>query len=203
MKIPGIPSQSVSIWRRCSSAAFALFCSLAIGQMLPASTLNLTQYVNPFIGTQACPSGNYGFTYTTGDVFPGADYPMGMFQWSPDTTSNLPGGYNYDDSTIKGFSLTHFSGRGVSTYQDVPFMPYVGTVSASPATSTMYQAGFSHSNESASPGYYSVTLDSNIRVELTATLHTGAARFSFPSSTNSTIMVNSGGSVGPVMCSPE
>jgi len=195
MKIPGTPSQVLSIrWRR-PSAAFALFCSLAIGQMLPASTLNLTQYVNPFIGTQACPSGSYGFTFTAGDVFPGADYPMGMLQWSPDTPSNLPGGYNYDDSTIIGFSLTHFSGRGVSTYQDVPFMPYVGTVSASPATSTMYQAGFSHSNESASPGYYSVTLDSNIKVELTASLHTGAARFTFPSSTNSTIMVNSGGSI--------
>jgi predicted alpha-1,2-mannosidase len=196
MKTPeAVPSPSLSMRWRCLGAALALFCSLPLGRMLSASTLNLTPYVNPFIGTEACPSGNYGFTFTTGDVFPGADYPTGMFQWSPDTTSNLPGGYNYLDNTIKGFSVRHFSGRGISVYQDFPFMPYVGTVSASPATSTMYRAGYSHSNESASPGYYSVTLNSNIKVELTASMHTGAARFTFPSSTNSTIMVNSGGSV--------
>src|SRR5271165_3635971 len=43
-----------------------------------AAALNLTQYVNPFIGTQACPTCSYGSSFDTRDVFPGADYPMGM-----------------------------------------------------------------------------------------------------------------------------
>ena len=102
-------------------------------RMAATSNLNLTQYVNPFIGTS--PGGSsFGFGGDSGDTFPGATYPMGMLQWSPDTTSNLPGGYYYPDTTIKGLSLTHFSGRGCKVYQDIPFMPFVGTVSGSPAT---------------------------------------------------------------------
>ena len=71
------------------------------------------------------------------NTFPGADLPFGMIQWSPDTypsTVNFASGYSYPDSQIRGFSLTHLSGAGCSTYQDVPFMPYVGAIATSPAT---------------------------------------------------------------------
>src|ERR1700685_4648680 len=74
-----------------------------------AQTQNLTQYVNPFIGTNPCPTGTSGFGWDTGDVFPGATTPEGMVQFSPDTPSNQAGGYWYPDTTIKAFSLTHFS----------------------------------------------------------------------------------------------
>ena len=57
---------------------------------------DLTQYVNPFIGT-----GGHGHTY------PGASMPFGMVQLSPD--SRLEGwdgcgGYHYSDSIVYGFS---------------------------------------------------------------------------------------------------
>ena len=95
-------------------------------------------YVNNFIGTT-----------NSGDDFPGADVPFGMVQWSPDTPSRPDGGgYAYSDSSITGFSLTHLSGPGCPGEGDVPILPTVGSVSTS-ATD-----GFSHSNESASPGYY-------------------------------------------------
>jgi predicted alpha-1,2-mannosidase len=156
--------------------------------VLAASQLNLTQYVNPFIGTNPCSGCNYGFGFDTGDVFPGAAYPMGMVQMSPDTPSNIPGGYYYPDSTIKDFSLTHFSGRGCTDSQDIPFMPFVGSSSSS--------SSFSHSSEVAHPGYYKVLLSGpNVTVELTATLHTGMAQLTYPSSTQSGLYINAGGAI--------
>ncbi len=157
---------------------------------------NLTQYVNPFIGTGNSPSPPCGGA-CGGDVFPGAAYPMGMVQWSPDTPTNPPGGYFYGDSTIKGLSLTHFSGRGCEVYQDFPFMPYVGQFSVSPAlNASYYYSPFSHANETARPGYYEVHLDGpNVTAELSATPHTGVGRFIYPPSTLSTLIINAGGSI--------
>lgn len=162
----------------------------------PRSKQNLTQYVNPFIGTAR--AGNRpGLTSDSGDTFPGATYPTGMVQWSPDTATSLPGGYYYSDSTIKGFSLTHFSGRGCTVYQDIPFMPYVGTVNVSPALSpTPYYSHFAHSNEIAQPGYYRVHLDSpDVETELSVTQHTGMGQFTYPATTASTMLINTGGSI--------
>lgn len=161
--------------------------------------LSLTDYVNPLIGT--APTGNgYGFSFDTGDVWPGADRPFGMLQWSPDTTSNIPGGYWYPDNTIKGFSLDHFSGRGITYMEDFPFMPVSGPVTQSPAANpNAFRSTFAHANEAASPGYYGVTLDSGVTVELTTTLRTGLGRFTFDTgSTTNSIIVNVGGSVNGV-----
>jgi putative alpha-1,2-mannosidase len=79
-------------------------------------------YVNPFIGT-----GGDGHTY------PGATVPFGMVQLSPDTEikyfkQSFPwcAGYQYGDSTIVGFSHTHFSGTGHSDMGDVLLMPLSG-----------------------------------------------------------------------------
>jgi predicted alpha-1,2-mannosidase len=181
------PSQSLS-----TSAASRSSASLTGS----SSRNNLTQFVNPFIGTGNSVSypcaGACG-----GDTFPGAAYPMGMVQWSPDTISNPPGGYSYDDSTIKGLSLTHFSGRGCQVYQDIPFMPYVGSVSSSPATNgSLYYSGFSHQTEAARPGYYRVHLDGpNVTAQLSATPHTGVGQFVYPASKVSTMIIDAGGSV--------
>ena len=122
---------------------------------------------------------------------------MGMVQWSPDTISNPPGGYSYDDSRIKGLSLTHFSGRGCQVYQDFPFMPYVGDISSSPAThGPLFFSSFSHGGEVARPGYYKVHLDGpNVTAELSVTPHTGLGQFVFPASKASTTLINAGGSI--------
>lgn len=166
---------------------------LASGFNSPGASL--TQYVNPFIGT-APGGGNFGFGGNSGDVFPGAACPRGLFQFSPDTPANLPGGYHYPDTTIKGFSVRHFSGRGISCYQDFAFMPLLGPLLASPVNSgTAYHAGFSHTNETAAPGYYRVALNNGIQVELTATLRTGMARFTFPDTNAVTLLINASSSV--------
>lgn len=160
----------------------------------PASgTLDLIPYVNTFIGTDnGAP--DYGLGNAAGDTPPGAAYPFGMVLWSPDTT-NAAGGYRYFQDTIKGFSLTHFSGRGVSCYQDLPIMPTIGPLTDSPGTNwSLYSSTFSHANESASAGYYRVQLDSGVNVELTVTPRTGFAKLTFPASALSSVLINAGGS---------
>jgi putative alpha-1,2-mannosidase len=124
-----------------------------------------------------------------------------MALWSPDTTTQA-GGSRYEHRSINGFSLTHFSGRGISCWQDLPLMPASGRVQGSPGTNwSTYSSTFSHAGkkptsdgEQASPGFYRVRIDNGVHVELTVTQHTGFARFTFPASGNGTLLVNAGGS---------
>ncbi|QFZ22923.1 glycoside hydrolase family 92 protein [Saccharothrix syringae] len=152
-------------------------------------------WVNPFVGTE--PGGpDHGTGGGAGNNFPGADVPFGMVQWSPDTVTHQHGGYSYEDDRIRGFSLTHLSGPGCSTYQDIPITPFVGEVTTSPAADpARYVATFSHEHEEASPGYYRVDLDSGARVELTVTQRTGVGRFAYPGGATSTLLVNTSGSI--------
>ena len=163
-----------------------------------AAAPDLTQYVNPFSGTQ--PGGpDFGTGGGAENTFPGADVPFGMVQWSPDTVQDQPGGYYYPDTKLRGFSLTHFSGAGCDAAEDIPFMPYVGAVTTSPATDpTTYDAGFSHSNESAVPGYYGVTLSNGTTMELSATQRSGMSRITYPITSQATLLVNASGSINGV-----
>ncbi len=131
--------------------------------------------------------------------FPGADLPFGMIQWSPDTSPNTVqagGGYAYDDSEISGFSLTHLSGTGCPSYQDVPILPTVGAIT-SPAAAV---AQFSHRQEHASPGRYHVELggQSPISVSLAVTTRSGVSSFDFPPGTQSNVLFKVADSTNPV-----
>ncbi|HET7588086.1 MAG TPA: GH92 family glycosyl hydrolase [Gammaproteobacteria bacterium] len=137
--------------------------------------------VDPFIGTGG-----------DGHTFPGATVPFGMIQLSPDTqirnfheSYDWAAGYRYDDTTIRGFSHTHFSGTGHSDLGDVLIMPIAGSVQLEPGAvgepGSGYRSRFSHDTEQAEPGYYAVTLsDYGIRAELTATDRVGLHRYRFP-----------------------
>ena len=84
--------------------------------------------VDPMIGT-----GSGGATVGQIDTFPGASAPFGMLTFSPDTPSRPDGGgYNYADSSIAGFSLTHLSGPGCGADGDFPILPTAGSVGARP-----------------------------------------------------------------------
>ncbi|MFI9171138.1 GH92 family glycosyl hydrolase [Streptomyces lincolnensis] len=160
-------------------------------------TADLARHVNPFVGTK--PGGpDFGTGGGAGNTFPGAVAPFGMVQWSPDTDRSQPGGYFYDDDKIRGFSLTHLSGAGCYGAQDLPFMPYSGQVTSSPATDPdHYLDGFSHDDEKASPGSYGVTLASGTKVELAATQRSGAGRFTYPEGDKAaSLLVNVSGSIG-------
>lgn len=144
-------------------------------------------YVNPFIGT-----GGHGHTY------PGSIVPNGMIQPSPDTRIyewDACSGYYHADSTINGFSHTHLSGTGCGDYGDVLLMPTVGeqkTDYAGPKNQTLaYASRFSHAKEKATPGYYSVFLDTyGVNAELTATKRAAIHRYTFPESKDAGIILD-------------
>jgi putative alpha-1,2-mannosidase len=125
---------------------------------------NYTQYVDPLIGT-----GGHGH------VFLGANVPYGMVQVGP--TQHKRGwdwcsGYHYSDSVIVGFGQMHLSGTGIGDLGDIALLP--STVAGEK------EVAFSHRAERARPGYYAVTLNSGVRVELTATCRVAFHRYSFP-----------------------
>src|SRR5438034_1700870 len=186
------------MWKRSSIYMLLFFlvttCLLLIllqfrqvfSQHAVSGQIDLTSLVNPFIGTAHGIGGS-----DSGDTFPGAVYPMGMVQWSPDTTTSQPGGYYYPDNTIKGFSVTHFSGRGCNVYENFPFTPSVGAVTAAPGSGRY--STFSHANEVAKPGYYKVLLNKwNVTVELSATARTGIAQFTYPSTNQAALFIHAG-----------
>ncbi len=145
----------------------------------PAPQAQPADDVNPFVGTAA-----------GGNTFPGATMPFGMIQWSPASgLTDHGGGYIYSDSVLRGFSLNHLDGQGCTIMGDVPIMPWVGTVTASPAVDQKaYLAKFSHAGEQASPGFYTVRLGNGVHVELTVTTRAGIGRFTFPSSADSNFL---------------
>lgn len=151
------------------SLAFILFTSILFCQ-------DYSQYVNPFIGT-----GGHGHT------FPGATFPNGFMQLSPDT--RLTGwdgcsGYHDSDTVIYGFSHTHLSGTGVSDYGDILLMPTTGGAllnnGAHKGINNGYASSFTKGKETAQPGFYQVYLDDyEINVKLATTSHAGIHEYTF------------------------
>jgi predicted alpha-1,2-mannosidase len=114
-------------------------------------------------------------------------------------------GYNYSDNIINGFSHTHIQGAGGIDLGDLLVMPLIEgknwywdagkvepltqmqiqaighqSVVFSP-TELGYRSFFSHSNEAARPGFYSVHLDTpDVFAELTATMRCGLHRYHYP-----------------------
>lgn len=144
--------------------------------------VDLVPYVDPLIGTGPSLAPNPVPGGRGGSTFPGAQMPFGMVQWGPDTPHGEPSGYGYNDQAIEGFSLTHFNGAGCPNNGDIPI---VATHDENITT-----LPFSHANEKAEPGYYGVTFDNGIRVELTATTRTGFGRFTFPSSSPAVVVID-------------
>ncbi|GAA3531230.1 GH92 family glycosyl hydrolase [Streptomyces osmaniensis] len=187
---------------RFRPTSLLLAAVLAVGSATPALAAptappdlvqDPTSYVDPLIGTR-----------NGGNVFPGAVTPFGMLSFSPENTRGdatrtaAPGGYHYDATRIRGFSLTHMSGTGCAGGSgDIPFFPYAGEVTSSPASDTkdaVYASDFSHSDESAEPGRYRVRLASGVSADLTATARTGSARFTFPAGKPASLLVRSANS---------
>lgn len=165
--------------RKATFLIYLVFFAFAVSAQ---TQKDFTRYVNPFIGTGA-----------HGHTFPGATVPHGFVQLSPDTReANWDGssGYHYSDSIIYGFSHTHLSGTGIPDYCDILFAPYISKEDfwqpkQDNDTAKGYASRFSHENEKAEPGYYSVLLqDENILAEVTATERAGLHRYTFPETTN-------------------
>lgn len=144
----------------------------------PGASIDYASFVDPFIGTDG-----------TGHTFPGAAYPLGMVQPSPDTNNHSwdhTSGYQYRDMSIMGFSQNHLSGTGISDLGDVLLLPFSGATARDD-----YRSSFSKETETASPGYYAVELiDHDVRVELTASEHVALHRYRYGSEGEPHILID-------------
>jgi predicted alpha-1,2-mannosidase len=157
-------------------AVLFLTTSLFISNTFAQQKANLTQYVDPLIGSAK-----------HGHVFVGVNVPFGAVQLGPNNIFegwDWCSGYNYASNTITGFAHTHLSGTGIGDLGDVSIMPATGKLLIDKGKKADDQDGylskFSHQNEIAKAGFYSVWLDKySIKAELTVTERVGFHQYTF------------------------
>lgn len=160
-----------------------------------------TIYVDPMIGTVG--DEQQTSFHGGGKTHPGACYPFGMVQLSPDTVTGGDNGtgYNYCQSTIEGFSFNHMSGIGwYGDLGNLQIMPIVGQTDLRSGSNAEvpfltgtegWKSPFDHGKEVAKAGYYSVFLDRyGILAEATVSKHAGQLRFTYPESAESGLIFN-------------
>ena len=134
-----------------------------MGAAITIILLSVLRFADPMVGTDG-----------TGHTFPGACYPFGMIQMSPDTrprSGDWDGcsGYHYSDSLVYGFIHTHLSGTGCDVWCDILLRPGKDS-----------PAKFSHSREKATPGFYKVILDEpSVKVRLTVGRRVAMQEYTF------------------------
>jgi putative alpha-1,2-mannosidase len=152
----------------------------------------LTKYVNPFLGTAPLENPQdigyappEGWRVWAGLTFPGASLPNAMVQLSPVTQFGSGAGYEYEDSVIYAFTHTN---KGHWNLCHIPVLPVCGSFEADD-----FGSGFSHQNEIATPGYYSVFLNRyNVTAELTSTLRCGYHKYLFPANSDKNLLLDFG-----------
>ena len=143
-----------------------------------AANYPLSAQVNPFIGTGGVP-------WTCAYNFPGPSLPFGMMRLSPETASMITNekglntsGYFYGDNKIIGFSHTRLVGTGATDGGHFLVFPTNGERRRDKTEDDFFH--YSHENELAYPGYYSLDLpDQGIKVELTSTERVGIHQYTF------------------------
>lgn len=146
---------------------------------------DFTEFVDPFIG-----SGYHGH------VFVGASVPFGAVQLGPNNETqgwDWCSGYHYSDSVLVGFAHTHLSGTGIGDLGDLVFMPVSDDFDPSKEKEVPFRwkSTYSHDNETARAGYYSLHIDRyNVDAELTATNRVGFHKYNFNAQGNSKIIID-------------
>ncbi len=137
-----------------------VFCLVSL-PLTATAQIDPLKLADPFVGADG-----------GGNTVPGAGVPFGFVSLSPDTANGETNGYD-SASAITGFSFTHVTGTGgKSKYGNFKVTPTLGVLG-------VHNLAFPKSDETASPGYYAVTLN-GIRSELTASRLTGLMRVTFP-----------------------
>ncbi|KAF1996979.1 glycoside hydrolase family 92 protein [Amniculicola lignicola CBS 123094] len=124
-------------------------------------------FVDPLIGT-----------INGGHVFPGASLPF-------DVNGENQGGFASDNSDIVGFSHMHDSGTGGgASLGNFPIFPFAScpnnNISSCPFSYYERPIPRKPNTVSARPGYFAITLSSEIHAEMTVTEHAALYRFTFP-----------------------
>lgn len=162
---------------------------------------SVAKYVDPMIGTVGDEKATS--MHGGGKTHPGACFPGGMVQLSPDTVTGGDNGtgYNYCQDTIEGFSFNHMSGIGwYGDLGNLQVMPVTGKTDLRSGSNREipfakgtegWKSKFSHERECAKAGYYSVWLDRyGILTEATVSEHTGMLRMTYPVTENPGLLFN-------------
>lgn len=144
----------------------------------PVEVTDPIPLVDPRIGT-----GGLGFAY--GSSFVGAAVPNGLVKVGPDTDGPFGtvsfqhySGYWAGDDKVQAFTHLHLHGAGLGDYGVIGIMP---TTAFDPSKTSIDQYERPFTNEVAQAGRYRVDLDGGISVDLTATTHCAAERYTFAS----------------------
>ncbi|KAK5999247.1 putative secreted glycosidase [Cladobotryum mycophilum] len=164
-----------------------ILASYAVWALLPmlvaSSSVDYSQYVNPFIGGQ----GPYeGLGFGGGNIWVGAARPFGVTKIGIDTYDKnvsfaiINGGWS-PKGYVTGVSMMHESGTGGA--------PKYGIISQMPLTTidapvnvldnrTYWQPRVG--NDIARVGYFKTSLENGVDIELSAARHSGIIQYSFP-----------------------
>lgn len=160
---------------------------LLLALSLPAGAKtdkNLLNYVDPLIGTGAH-NGDYSHgNDAKGQCMPGVLEPNGMNSWTPQTEKSEGHGvcpYYANRTKLQGFRNSHYlNGSNTQDFGSVTIMPLLGELRCQPEERA---STFSHSEETAQPDYYAVSLfEGTIKAEMTGTSRTAIFRFTFSKS---------------------
>ena len=165
----------------------ALFAGAPVRTEMPAAQAGeYGKYVDAFVGTGGIP-------WMCGMLSPAACAPFGCVRLGPDTCAvggiaalkTNTSGYYYEHRHMLGFSFGRLSGTGARDYGIFRVTPAAGrkTKPGAPA--------FSHTQETASPGYYAVYLPAaGALCEMTAAAHTGVQRYTFHTRKDASLFID-------------
>lgn len=156
--------------KKMLQTGFLAFLAIAVSCSGSSQTekFDPLKYVDPFI----CTEGDNGMLY------PGASYPFGMVQLSPETEGDSHVGYYYEDKYIEGFSHLRIPGGGSQGKGGgLLIKPGIGNFTSKISE---FREKYIKSEEEASAGYYKLVLESGIKAELTVTQRAGFHRYTFP-----------------------
>ncbi|MFT3902889.1 MAG: GH92 family glycosyl hydrolase [Niabella sp.] len=148
-----------------------LCCGLFVSAAFSQSP-DLVRYVNTLQGT------NSAHELTRGNTYPTTALPFGMHTWTPQTGRNGDGWkYQYSKNKIRGFQQAHQCSSWSNDYAVFSLMPVIDNLRVNEEERA---TGFSHEAEIAKPNYYKVTLDNQIKVEMSPSERGAHLRFSYP-----------------------
>ena len=167
------------------------------------------KYVDPLIGTdiRIVQGKDKNSTEERGQIMPAVGVPHGMTNWVAQTQATeqkCHPPYYYFQDAIQGFRASHWmNGSCTQDYGSVTIMPLCNKLETDPVKRS---SSFDHTQEIATPSYYSVDLnDYGIHAELTGLSRAGSMQFSFEQDGDHYIVIepNSDEGVAFVEVDPE
>ena len=145
--------------------------------------IDLSDYVNPLMGTDS------KYSLSNGNTYPAIATPWGMNFWTPMTGKMGDGWtYSYNENKIRGIKQTHQPSPWINDYAAFSFMAVTGDLKF---REEERQSWFSHKAETVKPYHYKVYLaDYDITAEVTPTERAAQFRFTFPEADSSYIMLD-------------